>query len=132
MNKKTSCTTCKKRKACKELCPSMLELLYNTKANNGIYSEARINAIEIPISNYLESILFTKGFSDIEYRDASRIIIAILSPIQKQILMLHSEGITQSEIAKSLGVSQANISRKFKTIRNVISQSFVEVLPHIL
>ena len=132
MNKKTSCTTCKKREACKELCPSMLELLYNTKANNGIYSEARINSREIPLSNYLESILFTKGFSDIEYRDASRIIIAILSPIQKQILMLHSEGITQSEIAKSLGVSQANISRKFKTIRNVISQSFVEVLPHIL
>ena len=132
MNKKTSCTTCKKRKACKELCPSMTELLANYKTNNDTYSDKTINEKEHPLSHKLDNVFFTLGLSEIQRRDTKRIAIAILNQKQTKILTLYCNGLKQSDIAKKLNISQSTVSLTIKRIRYILKQSYINIMPHIL
>ncbi len=132
MKKKITCNKCSKRDKCKELCSAMIEILKNSKANNGIYTDNTMAVKEKPISHKIDNVLFTTGLSDIQKRDAERIIVALLSPTQKKVLSLYCDGKTQKQIATKLKISQSTVSQKIKGTKTLIREGFIEIMPHII
>ena len=132
MRKKLTCTVCKKRNKCKELCSTMIEVLKNSKSNNDIYTDNTFSIKEKPISHKLDNILFTTGLSEIQRRDAERVIVALLNPAQKKVISLYCDGKTQKQIAKKLHISQSSVSQKIKGTKELIRESFIEIIPHII
>lgn len=133
-NKDKTCNVCDKRHECKELCESMILKLKNIKNINDIYSDTTINNYNKTIGNIdgLSSIIYSHGLSSIENRDIKRIIIAMLTKEQKKIIDLYSKGYTQREIAKTLKVSQSNISQRIDSIKSELKKSLIEVIPYIV
>lgn len=116
MRKKITCKTCHKRDKCKELCSTMVGILKNSKANNGVYTDNTMTVKEKPISHKLDNVLFTTGLSEIQRRDANRVIVALLNPTQKKVISLYCEGKTQKQIARQLRISQSTVSQKIKNL----------------
>lgn len=133
-NKNKTCNVCENRHKCKELCESMILKLKNIKNINDIYSESTMNNYNKTISDIegLSSILYSHGLSSIENRDIKRIVIAMLTKEQKKIIDLYSQGYTQREIAKTLKVSQSNISQRIDSIKSELKKSLIEIIPYIV
>lgn len=123
-NKNITCNTCHKRIECKALCDNIIKKLPYDKS----YYEKNKSLL----NEETDYSIYTRGLSEIETRDARRIIIAILSKDQKDILQLYAKGYTQKEIAERLNVSQSNISQKLDAIKREIQQNLVEILPYIV
>lgn len=134
MIKDKTCNICENRHSCKELCESMNQKLRNIKKDNNIYSEKTINNYNKSIGNIdnLSSIVYSHGLSNIENRDIKRIIIAMLTKEQKKIIDLYSQGYTQREIAKTLKVSQSNISQRIESIKSELKKSLIEIIPYVV
>lgn len=134
MIKDTTCNVCENRHSCKELCESMNQKLRNIKKDNNIYSEKTINNYNKSVGNIdnLSSIVYSHGLSNIENRDIKRIIIAMLTKEQKKIIDLYSQGYTQREIAKTLKVSQSNISQRIESIKSELKKSLIEIIPYVV
>ncbi len=127
------CRFCKKYKTCNTLCSNLLDLLSNSKKNNGIYSDYTVNTKNINFdSNILDKILYTKSISNDTYIKAEHIIIAILTPEQKKILTLMSQGKSQQEIGETLKITQSAVSQKLKSIKNEIKDQFIEIIDLII
>ncbi len=127
-----TCNICPKRDTCQALCQNMSLLLTHSRSKDKdkVYSNNYLQLKEVP--NSVENSFYFLGLSEIQKRDICRIIIAILTPNQIKILELYGDGFTQSEIAKKLGVKQASISSRLKTIRKEINKNVVEAIPLIL
>lgn len=127
-----TCNTCVKRGSCQTLCEDMLEILKNSKYKNNLYSENsfRTNTMLFDIKT-LEKGIYTYGMCEAEIRDTKRIIIALLNEEQKNILDLYIKGYSQKEIANIFKVSQSNISKRIRVIKNEIKKSLVFILPYI-
>lgn len=134
MIKDKTCNVCENRHLCKELCESMNQKLRNIKKDNNIYSEKTINNYNKSVGNIdnLSSIVYSHGLSNIENRDIKRIIIAMLTKEQKKIIDLYSQGYTQREIAKTLKVSQSNISQRIESIKSELKKSLIEIIPYVV
>ncbi|TXJ39045.1 sigma factor-like helix-turn-helix DNA-binding protein [Brachyspira aalborgi] len=134
MIKDKTCNICENRHSCKELCESMNQKLRNIKKDNNIYSEKTINNYNKSVGNIdnLSSIVYSYGLSNIENRDIKRIIIAMLTKEQKKIIDLYSQGYTQREIAKTLKVSQSNISQRIESIKSELKKSLIEIIPYVV
>lgn len=127
------CRLCSKYRTCTELCDKMLEILSNRKDGNGFYSDSISNIMGINFSSeILEKILYTHSLGDEEYSKVKKIIIAILTPEQKAILYLVSEGKNQREIADILCISQSGVSQKLSSIKKELKSQFAEIIDTIL
>ncbi len=127
------CRFCDKYDTCSSICDEINEMLSNSKKNNDTYSDATVDIMNINFEDsILEQVLYTSSMSDNLYRRCKKIIIAILSPEQKRILTLISEGYNQEEIGSILGITQSGVSQKIKTIKNEIKCQFTEVLESIM
>lgn len=127
------CRFCEKYNTCTTLCDEMTDMLSNSKKNNGTYSDSTVEFMNVHFEdNILEQILYTSSISSDVHKRVERVIIAILSPEQKQILQLISESKNQEEIGTILGITQSGVSQKIKTIKNEIRNQFVEILENII
>ena len=131
--KEKTCNTCLERDSCKALCGDMLNKLKNNKSRNNIYSDNSFFTYNHNVqANELSSVLYGYGLSEIENRDMRRVVIALLNKEQREILSLYSQGYSQKEIADIQNVSQADISKRIKTIKNKINKSLIIIIPYII
>ncbi|KLI28471.1 sigma factor-like helix-turn-helix DNA-binding protein [Brachyspira hyodysenteriae] len=126
-----TCNTCDKRSSCKQLCKSMENILNNNISTNKVHSDSTFNSYNQRLDN-MDNIVYTHGLSDVESRDVKRIIIAILTKDQIELLKLYSEGYTQKEIGEKLNVTQSSISQKLEAIKRELRNSVVEILPYVV
>lgn len=130
--KNKTCNNCIKRDTCKALCEDMLDILKNSKYKNNLYSDnsfyTKTKLCDIKI---IEDGIYTHGLSEVEMRDSKRIIIALLTEEQRDILRLYIKGYSQKEIADIFKVSQSNISKRIKAIKNELNRSLVFIIPYI-
>lgn len=127
------CRLCKDYKDCKNLCQKVEALLINSKKNNGIYADSTEDSVrKVFDANILDKILYTTSLNEVTYTRSKSIIIAILSPEQKEILSLYSKGYSQDDIAGKLGITQSGVSQKIKAIKNNIREQFVKVIDIII
>ena len=79
------------------------------------------NSREFILTNEdLDLILYSNSLTNNEYSRLSNLIIAILTPRQKEILKQFSKGKNQMELANIFNVSQASISQSIKAIKKEI------------
>lgn len=130
--KEKTCNTCLERDNCKALCSDMLNKLKNNKNRNNIYSDNSFFSYNNVQADELSSVLYGYGLSEIENRDMRRVVIALLNKEQRDILSLYSQGYSQKEIADIQNVSQADISKRIKTIKNKIKKSLIIIIPYII
>jgi DNA-binding NarL/FixJ family response regulator len=124
-----TCNVCKKRESCKSLCEGMERAVKNLKSENGLYAESTVN---MKSRQFEDRIFYSSGMSDIEKRDSRRIIVALLSPEQKELLALYAKGFKQQEIADKLGLGQSGVSQRIKTIKRTLKEGFTEIIEAIV
>ncbi|ASJ22475.1 histidine kinase [Brachyspira hampsonii] len=129
--KDLTCNICDKRSSCRQLCQAMEKTLNNSIGTNKSYSENTVKDYNLSVDN-MDNIIYTHGLSDIENRDVKRIIIAILTKDQIELLQLYSQGYTQKEIGEKLNVTQSSISQKLEAIKRELKSSLVEVIPYVV
>ncbi|OEJ13995.1 histidine kinase [Brachyspira hampsonii] len=129
--KDLTCNICDKRSSCRQLCQAMEKTLNNSIGTNKSYSENTVKDYNLYVDN-MYNIIYTHGLSDIENRDVKRIIIAILTKDQIELLQLYSQGYTQKEIGEKLNVTQSSISQKLEAIKRELKTSLVEVIPYVV
>ncbi|TKZ23851.1 LuxR C-terminal-related transcriptional regulator [Brachyspira catarrhinii] len=129
--KDLTCNICDKRSSCRQLCQAMEKTLNNSIGTNKSYSENTVKDYNLSVDN-MDNIIYTHGLSDIENRDVKRIIIAILTKDQIELLQLYSQGYTQKEIGEKLNVTQSSISQKLEAIKRELKTSLVEVIPYVV
>ena len=76
----------------------------------------------------LDNIIYANSLTNNEYSRLSNLVIAILTPKQKELLKLFSEGKTQSELAEIFNVTQSSISQNIKAIKKEIFSQFKMVI----
>ncbi|WP_295162326.1 sigma factor-like helix-turn-helix DNA-binding protein [uncultured Brachyspira sp.] len=122
------CNLCPKYDTCKKLCNDILKeinISLGTRKNDSDKTDSR----ETLLTNEdLESILYSNALSENEYSRVSNLIIAILTPKQKMIMKLFSEGKTQEELAEILNVTQSAVSQYLRAIKKEISKQFYMVI----
>ena len=99
--------------------------LYVLKGDNGSGKTTLCKILTGLYDNY-------EGEIYLENRDIKRIIIAMLTKEQKKIIDLYSQGYTQREIAKTLKVSQSNISQRIESIKSELKKSLIEIIPYVV
>ncbi|MBW5397297.1 ArsR family transcriptional regulator [Brachyspira pilosicoli] len=120
------CNLCPKYNTCVKLCDEMLKKIRYGKRE---FRKNRDYCREIVLTDKdLENILYTNSLSYVEYERLSNLVVAILSPKQKQLLKLFSEGKSQVELAKIFNVSQSSISQSLQAIKKEISNQFKMVI----
>ena len=120
------CNLCPKYNTCVKLCDEMLKKIRYGKRE---FKKNRDYCRELVLTNKdLENILYTNSLSYVEYERLSNLVVAILSPKQKQLLKLFSEGKSQRELAKIFNVSQSSISQSLHAIKKEISNQFKMVI----
>ncbi|WP_038375373.1 LuxR C-terminal-related transcriptional regulator [Brachyspira alvinipulli] len=129
---KITCDKCKHRKECKKLCNDMEKVLANSLKNNECYADNTFLNKSTSYNDAYSNILYTFGCSDDEEKKIRKVIVAILSKEQKQILNLYAKGFTQEQIASVLGTTQANISHKLKIIKNDIKKGVIGIIEKII
>ena len=128
-----TCNVCKKRESCKSLCDGMERAVKNLKSENGLYAESTVNMKSRQFEDdKIDRIFYSSGMSDIEKRDSRRIIVALLSPEQKELLALYAKGFKQQEIAEKLGLGQSGVSQRLKTIKRTLKEGFTEIIEAIV
>ena len=130
--KNKTCNNCIKRDTCKALCEDMLDILKNSKYKNNLYSDNSFYTKTKLCDMIIEDGIYTHGLSEVEMRDSKRIIIALLTEEQRDILRLYIKGSSQKEIADIFKVSQSNISKRIKAIKNELNRSLVFIIPYII
>lgn len=120
------CNLCPKYNTCVKLCDEMLKKIRYGKRE---FKKNRDYCREAVLTDKdLENILYTNSLSYVEYDRLSNLVVAILSPKQKQLLKLFSEGKSQRELAKIFNVSQSSISQSLQAIKKEISNQFKMVI----
>ncbi|TXJ47038.1 LuxR C-terminal-related transcriptional regulator [Brachyspira pilosicoli] len=120
------CNLCPKYNTCVKLCDEMLKKIRYGKRE---FKKNRDYSREVVLTDKdLENILYTNSLSYVEYERLSNLVVAILSPKQKQLLKLFSEGKSQRELAKIFNVSQSSISQSLQAIKKEISNQFKMVI----
>ncbi|WP_297285929.1 ArsR family transcriptional regulator [uncultured Brachyspira sp.] len=120
------CNLCPKYNTCVKLCDEMLKKIRYGKRE---FKKNRDYSREVVLTDKdLENILYTNSLSYVEYERLSNLVVAILSPKQKQLLKLFSEGKSQVELAKIFNVSQSSISQSLQAIKKEISNQFKMVI----
>ncbi len=127
------CRLCPNYETCKSLCPMIEKELINGKKKNGVYAdtteEASGRGIDIEM---LDKILYTRSLGEETASRVKSVIIAILSPEQKEILSLYAKGFNQVYIANKLGITQSSVSQRIKSIRSSISEQFHDIIDIII
>ncbi|WP_295298536.1 ArsR family transcriptional regulator [uncultured Brachyspira sp.] len=120
------CNLCPKYNTCVKLCDEMLKKIRYGKRE---FKKNRDYSREVVLTDKdLENILYTNSLSYVEYERLSNLVVAILSPKQKELLKLFSEGKSQVELAKIFNVSQSSISQSLQAIKKEISNQFKMVI----
>lgn len=120
------CNLCPKYNTCVKLCDDMLKKIRYGKRE---FKKNRDYCREVVLTDKdLDNILYTNSLSYVEYDRLSNLVVAILSPKQKQLLKLFSEGKSQRELAKIFNVSQSSISQSLQAIKKEISNQFKMVI----
>ena len=120
------CNLCPKYNTCVKLCDEMLKKIRYGKRE---FKKNRDYSREVVLTDKdLDNILYTNSLSYVEYERLSNLVVAILSPKQKQLLKLFSEGKSQRELAKIFNVSQSSISQSLQAIKKEISNQFKMVI----
>ncbi len=127
------CRVCKDYKTCKKLCSRLERQLLNSKKKNGVYADSTEIGLQSGFDvNLLDKILYTKSLDDVSTSRVESIVIAILSPEQKQILELYAHGYNQVDIANKLGITQSSVSQRIKSIRSSIKEQFHQIIDVII
>lgn len=127
------CRVCKDYKTCRQLCSKLEKELINSKRKNGVYADTTEEASQRGIDiNFLDRILYTKSLDETSVARVESVIIAILSPEQKQILSLYAGGHSQVDIAKELGITQSSVSQRIKSIRSSLKEQFHKIIDIII
>ena len=120
------CNLCPRYNTCVKLCDEMLKKIRYGKRE---FKKNRDYSREVVLTDKdLDNILYTNSLSYVEYERLSNLVVAILSPKQKQLLKLFSEGKSQVELAKIFNVSQSSISQSLQAIKKEISNQFKMVI----
>ncbi|WP_028329487.1 sigma factor-like helix-turn-helix DNA-binding protein [Brachyspira alvinipulli] len=123
------CDLCPKYETCNKLCDKVLNEINKSIAKKGKQNIDSIDSREVVLTNDdLDNIIYANSLTNNEYSRLSNLVIAILTPKQKELLKLFSEGKTQSELAKIFNVSQSAISQSIKTIKKEICSQFKIVI----
>lgn len=118
------CNLCPKYDTCTKLCNNVLKEINKSLGTRKINSD-RVDSRESILTNDdLDNILYSNALTDTEYSRVSNLIIAILTPKQKRIMKLFSEGKTQEELASMLNVTQSAVSQYLTAIKKEISKQF--------
>lgn len=122
------CDLCPKYETCNKLCDRVLKEI-NKSIGKRKHNIDSIDSREVLLTNDdLEHVIYHSSLTDNEYSRLSSLIIAILSPKQKELLKLFSEGKTQSELAEIFNVSQSSISQNIKVIKKEICNQFKMII----
>lgn len=122
------CNLCPKYETCNKLCDMVLNEL-NKSVGKRKHNIDTIDSREVLLSNDdLDNIIYYSSLTNNEYSRLSNLVIAILTPKQKELLKLFSEGKTQSELAEIFNVSQSSISQSIKAIKKEICCQFKMVI----
>ncbi|MDO6992890.1 sigma factor-like helix-turn-helix DNA-binding protein [Brachyspira innocens] len=127
-----TCDKCTKKKECTALCKDMEAKLMNSLKNNNFYAESTNKNMNRKYNDCLSQTIYIYGCSEYEHKKIRRVIVALLSKEQRQVLELYNEGLSQKEIAEQLGTNQANISAKLKHIKKTIKKGLVCVIERII
>ena len=122
------CNLCPKYETCNKLCDRVLNEL-NKSLGKRKHNIDTIDSREVLLSNDdLDNIIYYSSLTNNEYSRLSNLVIAILTPKQKELLKLFSEGKTQSELAEIFNVTQSSISQNIKAIKKEIFSQFKMVI----
>ena len=122
------CNLCPKYYTCKKLCKDVLKEI-NKSLGTRKSNTDRIDSRETILTNEdLDNILYSNSLTESEYSRVSNLIIAILTPKQKKIMKLFSEGKSQEELAKIFNVTQSAVSQYLSAIKREISKQFSIVI----
>ena len=118
------CNLCPKYDTCTKLCDNVLKEINKSLGTRKINSDRGDSRESILTNDDLDNILYSNALTDTEYSRVSNLIIAILTPKQKRIMKLFSEGKTQEELASMLNVTQSAVSQYLTAIKKEISKQF--------
>ncbi|MEI0479163.1 helix-turn-helix transcriptional regulator [Brachyspira pulli] len=118
------CNLCPKYDTCTKLCNNVLKEINKSLGTRRINSDRGDSRESILTNDDLDNILYSNALTDTEYSRVSNLIIAILTPKQKRIMKLFSEGKTQEELASMLNVTQSAVSQYLTAIKKEISKQF--------
>ncbi|MEI0567277.1 helix-turn-helix transcriptional regulator [Brachyspira pulli] len=118
------CNLCPKYDTCTKLCNNVLKEINKSLGTRKINSDRGDSRESILTNDDLDNILYSNALTDTEYSRVSNLIIAILTPKQKRIMKLFSEGKTQEELASMLNVTQSAVSQYLTAIKKEISKQF--------
>ncbi|MEI0539186.1 helix-turn-helix transcriptional regulator [Brachyspira pulli] len=122
------CNLCPKYDTCTKLCNNVLKEINKSLGTRKINSDRGDSRESILTNDDLDNILYSNALTDTEYSRVSNLIIAILTPKQKRIMKLFSEGKTQEELASMLNVTQSAVSQYLTAIKKEISKQFYIVI----
>ena len=118
------CNLCPKYDTCTKLCNRVLKEINKSLGTRKINLDRADSRESILTNDDLDNILYSNALTDTEYSRVSNLIIAILTPKQKRIMKLFSEGKTQEELASMLNVTQSAVSQYLTAIKKEISKQF--------
>ena len=118
------CNLCPKYDTCTKLCNNVLKEINKSLGTRRINSDRGDSRESILTNDDLDNILYSNALTDTEYSRVSNLIIAILTPKQKRIMKLFSEGKTQEELASMINVTQSAVSQYLTAIKKEISKQF--------
>ena len=118
------CNLCPKYDTCKKLCNDVLKEINKSLGTRKVNSDRTDSRETVLTNDDLDNILYSNALTESEYSRVSNLIIAILTPKQKKIMKLFSEGKTQEELAVILNVTQSAVSQYLTAIKKEISKQF--------
>ena len=123
------CNLCPKYETCNKLCDKVLNEINKSIGQKRKHNIDNTDSREVLLTNDdLDNIIYANSLTNNEYSRLSNLVIAILTPKQKELLKLFSEGKTQSELAEIFNVTQSSISQNIKAIKKEIFSQFKMVI----
>ena len=123
------CNLCPKYETCNKLCDKVLNEINKSIGKKRKHNIDNTDSREVLLTNDdLDNIIYANSLTNNEYSRLSNLVIAILTPKQKELLKLFSEGKTQSELAEIFNVTQSSISQNIKAIKKEIFSQFKMVI----
>ena len=123
------CNLCPKYETCNKLCDKVLNEINKSIGKKRKHNIDNTDSREVLLTNDdLDNIIYANSLTNNEYSRLSNLVIAILTPKQKELLKLLKEGKTQSELAEIFNVTQSSISQNIKAIKKEIFSQFKMVI----